>query len=63
VLAFELRDDGRGFDPSSTAYGTGVQGMADRLDALGGSLSVDSAPGRGTTVRGEIPVLPADVGV
>ena len=28
----------RGFDPGATAYGTGLQGMADRLDAIGGSL-------------------------
>ncbi len=55
-LTFALQDDGHGFDPSNTDYGTGVQGMADRLDALGGSLQIESAPGQGTTVRGEIPV-------
>ena len=53
---FEVRDDGRGFDPASTGYGTGLQGIADRLDAIGGSLSVRSAPGEGTTVAGRIPV-------
>jgi signal transduction histidine kinase len=53
-LVFEIRDDGRGFDPSHTAYGTGLQGMADRLEAIGGSLDVHSEPGRGTTVRGII---------
>jgi signal transduction histidine kinase len=30
--------------------------MADRLDAIGGGLTVDSAPGRGTVVRGRVPV-------
>jgi signal transduction histidine kinase len=55
-IRFDVRDDGRGFDPAATAYGTGVQGMRDRLAALGGALTVDSAPGRGTTVVGVLPV-------
>jgi signal transduction histidine kinase len=54
-LAFAVIDDGAGFDQSSTGYGTGLQGMADRLAALGGSLEVASAPGAGTTVRGRLP--------
>jgi signal transduction histidine kinase len=54
-LTFEVSDDGRGFDPASTGYGTGLQGMADRLDAIGGSLEVRSAPGEGTTVVGRLP--------
>ncbi len=60
-LTFEVRDDGRGFDPGSTGYGTGLRGIADRLDAIGGSLSVRSAPGEGTTVAGRIPVARFDV--
>jgi signal transduction histidine kinase len=55
-LAFEVTDDGVGFDPAETGYGTGVQGMADRLEALGGEIEVRSAPGEGTTIRGRIPV-------
>ena len=55
-LAFEVRDDGDGFDPSSTGYGTGLQGIADRLAALDGSLEVRSEPGTGTEVRGMVPV-------
>jgi signal transduction histidine kinase len=55
-LEFEIQDDGRGFDAGATTYGTGVQGMADRLDAIGGTLDIRSAPGEGTTVRGEIAV-------
>jgi signal transduction histidine kinase len=54
ALEFEIGDDGRGFDPSATTYGTGMQGMVDRLDAIGGTLEVSSEPGRGTVVRGEI---------
>jgi signal transduction histidine kinase len=55
ALAFTIRDDGRGFDISATTYGTGLQGMADRLDALGGELQVTSTPDEGTTVSGRAP--------
>jgi signal transduction histidine kinase len=57
-LRFEVEDDGRGFDPATTGYGTGVQGMIDRLAALGGELRVVSQPGSGTTVVGSLPVSP-----
>jgi signal transduction histidine kinase len=56
VLSFAVTDDGAGFDPNETGYGTGLQGMADRLSALGGSLEVTSSPGHGTTVTGHLPV-------
>ena len=56
VLTFAVADDGRGFDADETRYGTGIQGMADRLEAIGGSLDVRSAPGQGTTVTGRIAV-------
>ena len=55
ALIFEVVDDGRGFDPSANGFGTGLQGIADRLGALDGTLAVDSAPGRGTTIRGILP--------
>ncbi len=55
-LRFEVRDDGLGFDPSVNGYGTGLQGIADRLAALGGALEVRAAPGRGTTVAGAVPI-------
>jgi signal transduction histidine kinase len=54
-LRFEVRDDGVGFDASSTRYGTGLQGIADRLDAVGGALEVRSGPGEGTAVAGRVP--------
>ena len=56
TLRFEVTDDGRGFDPDATGYGTGLQGIADRLAALDGTVSVSSAVGEGTTVAGSIPV-------
>jgi signal transduction histidine kinase len=55
-LRFEVRDDGRGFDTARNGYGTGLQGIADRLEVLDGALEVESAPMAGTTVRGIIPV-------
>ena len=56
ALVFTVADDGRGFDPASAARGSGLQGMADRIEAIGGTLEVDSAPGQGTTVTGRAPV-------
>jgi signal transduction histidine kinase len=53
-LRFEVADDGRGFDPAVAGYGTGLQGMADRIAAQGGELEVRSAPGAGTTIAGTV---------
>jgi len=60
-LQFTVTDDGAGFDPGATRRGSGLQGMADRLAALGGTLDVLSRPGDGTTVRGWLP-LPGEEG-
>lgn len=55
-LEFRVRDDGQGFDATAITYGTGLQGIADRLDAIGGTLTIESEPGAGTTIRGSVPV-------
>jgi signal transduction histidine kinase len=55
VLTFEVADTGPGFDVSSTGRGSGLQNMSDRMDALGGDLSVTSQEGEGTKVRGRVP--------
>ena len=55
-LSFEVTDNGIGFDTTTTSYGTGLQGMADRVSAQGGTLEVRSKPGEGTTVTGRVPV-------
>ena len=60
TLTFEVSDDGRGFDPGAAARGSGLQGIADRLAALGGELDVRSAPGEGTIVAGRLPVVEVD---
>jgi signal transduction histidine kinase len=57
ALTFEVTDDGIGFDPDRTPLGSGMQNMADRLAALGGSLHVRSSPGHGTTVSGTLPAV------
>jgi signal transduction histidine kinase len=56
TLTFAVSDDGVGFRPANVGGGTGLQGMADRLDAIGGSLEIRSAPGEGTRVVGHVPV-------
>jgi signal transduction histidine kinase len=58
VLRFEVADDGDGFDRAAVTFGSGMQGMADRLDAIGGSLEVRSSPGSGTTVVGSLILRP-----
>jgi signal transduction histidine kinase len=55
-LEFTVADDGVGFDAVTTTTGTGLQGMADRLAAAGGSVYVRSVPGTGTTIHGRLPV-------
>ena len=55
-VAVAIRDDGRG--GASLATGSGLRGLVDRLGALGGRLELDSAPGRGTTVRAVVPREP-----
>ena len=55
-LSFAVTDDGVGFDPASATHGTGLQGIADRLDALGGTFDIVSTVGEGTAVNGSVPI-------
>lgn len=60
-----VEDDGRGFDPDADTpadYRLGVLGMRERATLVGGTLEVESAPGRGTTVIARIPLAGADGG-
>lgn len=57
-LTFEVRDEGVGFDADHRSVGRGLVNMADRLDALGGTLAVRSTPDEGTIVRGTLEVSP-----
>jgi signal transduction histidine kinase len=56
ALLFEVTDSGEGFDTKTHEPGAGFTNMSDRLGAIGGSLRVESAPGRGTKVAGTIPM-------
>jgi signal transduction histidine kinase len=54
-LHFEVRDDGVGFDLPTTPYGTGLSNLSDRLAAVGGTITIQSAPGQGTVLAGTLP--------
>ena len=55
-LTVEVADDGVG--GADLGRGSGLRGLADRLAALDGTLSLDSPAGRGTRLRAKIPVAP-----
>jgi signal transduction histidine kinase len=61
-LTFGVSDNGGGFDADRTTYGSGLRGMADRIEVIGGVLEVHSVPGKGTSVTGRIPAeaLPSE---
>ncbi|HEY1356910.1 MAG TPA: GAF domain-containing protein [Thermoleophilaceae bacterium] len=54
IARVEVHDDGRG--GARVGGGSGLRGLADRVEALGGSFELDSAAGAGTTVAASIPV-------
>ena len=56
-LGLVIRDDGRGFDPGRPR-GLGLTGLSDRLDTVGGSLTITSGAGLGASVCAHIPVGP-----
>ncbi|MGH9723741.1 MAG: ATP-binding protein [Candidatus Acidiferrales bacterium] len=61
-LSCTVRDDGAGFDVSAVQAdrkrtGLGLIAMKERLHAVGGTFSIDSAPGRGTTLSIEVPAI------
>lgn len=57
LLRFEVRDDGAGFDPATTPSGSGLHNMVDRIEALDGTLEVESSPGAGTRIVGQLPAV------
>jgi signal transduction histidine kinase len=58
LLRFSVSDDGLGFVPGEHPEPTGLTNMLDRLGAIGGRISIRSAPGRGTDVDGAVTVSP-----
>jgi signal transduction histidine kinase len=73
VVTLDVHDDGRGFDPGAAPAGSaatsepvaapgaglGLRGMRERVERLGGSVAVESAPGEGTTVGVSLPAASA----
>jgi signal transduction histidine kinase len=55
-----VADDGAGFEQAQVSEGFGLMGMHERAGLVGGTVSVDSAPGEGTTVRAEVPARRGD---
>ena len=53
TLGLSVRDDGVG--GATPGAGSGLLGLTDRVESLGGTISVDSPPGEGTTLRVELP--------
>ncbi|GAA3679196.1 sensor histidine kinase [Nonomuraea antimicrobica] len=62
LVLLDIRDDGRGFEPQEPADGFGLDGMRQRARSVGGTLEVESEPGRGTAVAAAVPVIPAGGG-
>jgi signal transduction histidine kinase len=57
-LEVRVADDGDGFDPATALEGMGLNNMRERIRALGGELTIQSARGQGTTVLARVPVQP-----
>jgi two-component system sensor histidine kinase UhpB len=56
VVSLYITDDGTGFDIRTVSpSGMGLRMMRERLEGAGGSFAIESAPGRGTTIRAVIP--------
>jgi signal transduction histidine kinase len=55
-LRFLVDDSGVGFDAEISTLGNGLTNMRDRMDAIGGTLEVDSRSGEGTSIHGAVPI-------
>jgi signal transduction histidine kinase len=55
-VSCQVSDNGRGFDMAATPWGSGLQNMAERMEALGGSVDVQSSVGTGTSVTASLPL-------
>ncbi len=59
-VTMSIKDDGCGFVPSAPHGGIGLDSMAERAGVLGGNLSIESAPGKGTQITVALPVKNED---
>jgi signal transduction histidine kinase len=60
TLLLDVADDGVGFDPAGDTGGYGLVGMRHRLAGVGGTLTVESTPGYGTTLNASVPLPEVD---
>jgi signal transduction histidine kinase len=60
LLHLQIQDNGKGFDPNQNLTGFGIQGMKERIAALGGQFSLSSSPGEGCLIDVRI-LLATDV--
>jgi two-component system nitrate/nitrite sensor histidine kinase NarX len=65
MAVFSVEDDGRGFDVASATFagdrGFGLEAMRERMELVGGTLAIDSAPRKGTIITARVPMLPTAV--
>ncbi len=61
IAVLEVQDDGIGFDPATRSPGLGLRNMRERAFVAGGKLQLTSTPGRGTSIRLELPVERSDL--
>jgi signal transduction histidine kinase len=54
-VTFSVDDDGAGFDPATAEQSAGLTNLAGRVAAVGGTLTIDSHPGRVTLITGDLP--------
>src|SRR3954465_1570734 len=59
-VCFDVRDDGAGFDVDAVPAGAGLSNIRDRVAAVGGRVTIESTPGRGTRISAAIPLTPTD---
>jgi two-component system sensor histidine kinase UhpB len=62
MLRVRVADKGNGFDPRVRTEGFGLTGMRERVTLAGGTLEVQSAPGKGTTIVASVPARRRDEG-
>jgi signal transduction histidine kinase len=60
-LTISVEDDGAGFDPKSRPSGMGLQGICERFEMLNGSIEIDSFPGKGTRISGNLPLMTREI--
>jgi len=55
-ITFTVEDSGVGFDPAHVRPGDGLSNLRDRVAVMGGRLTIDSQPGLGTRIQGDVPI-------